>query len=67
MPNRVARIKSRSKGSDQALRVVQTDKGVFWDLEETTTGKRRFIISTRPSSARNLAQWILDNIDEEAK
>lgn len=61
--HRTARIKSRSKGSTQALRVVQTDKGVFWDVEDTSDGSRKFIISTTPTSAIRLAQWILNNVE----
>lgn len=59
-----ARIKSRSPGSKQRLRVQQTDKGVFLDLEEHD-GSRKFIISVTPKSARALAKWILKNIEEE--
>jgi len=60
-----ARIRSRSPNSVQALRIVQTDKGVFWDIEDTESHTRRFIISTKPKSTRKLAQWILDNIADE--
>ena len=61
--NKPARIKSRSPNSTQALRIVQTDKGVFWDIENTLDGTRRFVISTKPKTTRKLAQWILENID----
>jgi hypothetical protein len=65
MSNPTARIKAREPYSPYALRVVQTSQGVFWDVEDTTTGSRRFIISVKPKSARKLAQWILDNVKEE--
>jgi len=61
--NPTARIKARDK-SPYALRVVQTSQGVFFDKEDTVTGNRTFIISVKPSSARALAQWILDNVKE---
>jgi len=62
--NPIARIHSRESHSPYALRVVQTSQGVFFDKEDTVTGKRTFIISTKPKSARALAQWILDNVKE---
>jgi len=43
---------------------VQTSQGVFFDKEDTVTGKRTFIISVKPSSARKLADWILANVKE---
>lgn len=62
--NRPARIKAREKFSPFALRVIQTSKGVFWEKEDTSTGKRTLVLSSSPQSARRLAQWILDNIHE---
>lgn len=62
--NKTGRIKSRSKS--HALRVVQTTKGVFWDVEDVSDGKRRHIISTSVPNARALATWILENIKEES-
>ena len=63
MANPTARIKARDK-SPYALRVVQTSQGVFFDKEDTVTGKRTFIISVKPSSAHKLADWILANVKE---
>ena len=63
--NPTARIKARESYSPYALRVTQTSKGVFWDVEDTGDKSRRFIISTRPRSARRLAEWILENIQDE--
>ena len=60
--NTPARIKSQAAHSPNALRVIQTSKGVFWSLEDTVTGERRLIISTKASSTRRLAKWILKNV-----
>lgn len=60
----MATIRSKDKRSPFKLKVVQTDKGVFFDLLDTVTDDRRFIISVTPRSARLLARWILNNVEE---
>jgi hypothetical protein len=63
--NKPARIRSRDRFSPLALRIVQTSKGVFIDKEHTDTGKREFVISVSPRSARRFAIWILANIEDD--
>lgn len=65
MANPVARIRSRSPGSKEHLRVQQTSKGVFVD-RELHNGSRQFVGSYKPKSMRALAKWILENVKEEA-
>lgn len=64
MANPQAAIRSQDKRSPLSLRVVQTSKGVFFDLLDKAdpNNGRRFVISVRPKSAHLLAQWILDNV-----
>ena len=64
-PNKTARIKSRATKTT-ALRVSQTSKGVFWERENTRDGTRSHMISTSPQSALKLAEWIIENVEEEA-
>jgi hypothetical protein len=66
MANPTARIRAHQKYAPFALRVVQTQDGsVYWDREDTAHQTREFIIATNGKSARRLAQWILDNVEEK--
>lgn len=47
-----------------ALRVCANSKGVHFDLEDTAANTRRFITTLSNGGARNLARWILDNVEE---
>lgn len=60
----IASIKSKQKRSPFKLRVVVTEKGVFWDKLDVTTNEKQFLIHTSQGSARRLAQWILDHTEE---
>lgn len=62
--NRSAAIKSKNKTSPFKLRVQIHPRGIFWDLLEGPDTRHRPVITTSGKSARALARWILDNVEE---
>lgn len=64
MAARKAAIGSKHRHSPFRLQVTVHPRGVFFDQLDGT-GKPRIVIHTTERKARRLAQWILDNTEEE--